>query len=446
MAAKTYTLSPMPRMDNGEFHSYISPSNTKCAKCPAAGYREFLVHRRNEFVIDYANHFIRDKAEVKIINEVFGDDTEQNNEGTLAHEWLEKKLRGDEEPGVPPAELQYPLERIAEGILDELSQASEVYLEERWINKGLDSGGSADVVYRIDDTIVVRDLKNGRVPVFAMMNWQLMRYAAGVLDRLGWPDDIKKVVMRIDATRFQGSEWVTTPSKLREFAKNILRKQLFDGNSLQPKPMPGTHCKNCDASPYCRDGWEWAERVLLEEQAIEGDFGDCSLEELEERAARIHAVISSSAMLDELKKEIKRRAKLNEQMMGSTGLKRCDLREGRIIKKWKPDVSEDAIRSAIEENITARKLVLTPGGKTRSMLQLQSAFPEYSTWIAENWDALKDDPDYTVEVFSHALREDEGLLFERKLKSPSQLTKIVEGDILQDMVVETQQSPALFIK
>lgn len=439
---KQTKLAPMQKPE--EFHSYVSPSNTKCAKCPAAGFREDFVNRRNRFIMDYATHFMGVGDREQVLAE-FSDRTEQNSSGTAAHAWLEKKLTG-QDPGMAPEEYAYMLEKIAEEIMEDLEQASEVYIEERWANVGLDSGGSADVVYRMDHMIVVRDLKNGRVPVRAENNWQMMRYAGGVMDRLGWPEEVTHIRMVIDATRFEQSEWVITTGALKEFAFNTLRGQMLAANSLNPKAVPGTHCKYCDASPYCKEGWENAERVLLEAQAFDGEFGNMELGQLEEQAAKIHAIVSSSAMLDKIKAEIKRIAVLNNTMFGDTGLKKCDLRPGRTMKNWAVPVSGKMLAEKFGSKVSAKPMVLTPGGKVKSKKQLIAAFPEQSDTIEQHYAQMVADPDATLQHFNTVLAGRPNLFEEVKPKKPSDVAKLI-GNVpeLQQMVTEKTTAPSLFI-
>ena len=427
--------------DNGEFHSYISPSNTECAKCPAAGWREFSVKRRNAFITDYASVFMGIGRQHVI--EAFSDSNKENEEGTKNHEWLATMIEtGDMGiAGEPLPEYAPRLIEIYEEIRDHLADATEVWIEQRFENKGLDSGGSADCVYVVDDVLYVRDLKNGRVPVKAT-SWQLLRYAGAVMDYMGWPKYIKKIVLIIDATRFVGDRAEVTPEELRDFAKRILRDQMSAANKLNPDPKPGDHCRYCKAAPYCEESHEWVRSVAKRVETFDpkNDFGKMTIDELEQFYSDIHAIMSSRGIMETVKTELKRRA-----MLGFEKLTKATLKDGKTVHRWKPNVGPEKAPEIVKRMDSAGA-IFTKTGKLKSLKQLQQLFPWSAGAIAEQYANMQNAPkEAIVAWFNTLLVNDPDALVEKKLVSPAKYIEFLPEDAREEFINTTQYSPSLFI-
>jgi hypothetical protein len=112
----------------------------------------------------------------------------------------------------------------------------------------------------------VVDYKTGYIPVEVENNVQLMIYALGVLDALGYMIglvDIDTVTLHIAQPRLESYRtWITTPSDLLRFAKNDLApraERCYDllimaqiGKTPSSSDCAkGDHCKYCTAKPIC---------------------------------------------------------------------------------------------------------------------------------------------------------------------------------------------------
>ena len=110
--------------------------------------------------------------------------------------------------------------RIVAELRQEMEEAEEYGIEDKLFNDGVNSFGSADFwarhIYATTDEndmdvsgeyVHVRDLKTGYGEVVSEDNSQGLRYACGVMEKLGWPEGVDYIRITIDAFRFPSSSW-----------------------------------------------------------------------------------------------------------------------------------------------------------------------------------------------------------------------------------------------
>lgn len=102
-------------------------------------------------------------------------------------------------------------------------------------------------------TLHVWDFKNGRVPVEARNNWQLINYVSGLLDQLNLVDTETRVIVTIIQPHDYGS-----PIKRWEFLASDIRGQVNQlataaREALEPNPRrkAGKHCRRCPVRLDC---------------------------------------------------------------------------------------------------------------------------------------------------------------------------------------------------
>jgi hypothetical protein len=106
-------------------------------------------------------------------------------------------------------------------------------------------------------TLYIWDFKHGRGWVEPFENWQLMAYAAGIMQLLGIDPgtDMLTIDMRIvqpKAFHPEGNirSWKSTPQRLRPYIDR-LSKAAFEVVGQSPKCLPGAHCRYCRARHGC---------------------------------------------------------------------------------------------------------------------------------------------------------------------------------------------------
>lgn len=250
-------------------HAYISPSNLhKYLHCPASPGREFLVSRRVEFLAAMGN----DNPAVRAI---FEKDDEAANDGTFCHELYEKYCKMFEskleiEEGRLYEYLSKEIEEYASRKLaddvDFINKFAKVIFETRrmldnasWflqeqtaVLKKYAMWGTVDLVFQSGNTLHVWDLKTGRQEVKAEGNEQLLAYALGLLDALGWKG-IVELQLVIVGIRFPLSVWNTSIESVLQFRNDVLEPGLYAAHALGAKGKPGACCMYCNAKLWCKE-------------------------------------------------------------------------------------------------------------------------------------------------------------------------------------------------
>ena len=133
--------------------------------------------------------------------------------------------------------------------------------------------GTPDFWARIGNTIYVKDFKYGFDFVDEYECWQMMDYAAGILDELGIngiEDQNYWIDMEIVQPRYYRASptrsWRIRASDLRNYV-NIMAFQSAKALMSDAECVSGDHCKNCTARRACpaaRKSMYWAMQVSTE--------------------------------------------------------------------------------------------------------------------------------------------------------------------------------------
>ena len=337
-------------------HAFSGPSaRSRHMPCAASALYESIVTRRNGFIINYIGY--RNPA----LAALFGDTNPAAEHGTYLHDQLEKLLVDGEAMQIEDAFERSCMEEIAGGLKDDMGDATEYGVEDRLFNDGIDSFGTADFwalhdkkpLTLNDDSIFsgrwlqVDDLKTGRGEVAARENKQGMEYACGVMEKLGWPEEVKYIRIGILAFRFPSSQWVITRQRLLDYWVNELRPSMYATNHVNPVATAGDHCQWCKAKAYCP---AFVEHTDVD--VVNIDLKSFDTEELEGIYSK--ALLASKAV-DQIKAELILREEVKE--FGGKGL---------VGMKVKPGASRTIIQS--KDSATVKSLVEGIEGATKTEL------------------------------------------------------------------------------
>lgn len=210
------------------------------------------------------------------------EETPEQREGTAAHElaavYIERTLRA-----LPPAkELIGKAASNGEVFTQEMAEACEVYagdVRKESIARGVFGGANTSIEQpvmlprihplnggtpdfwlhdRRNRTLILWDFKFGHDDVEAFENWQLMNYAALVLDKLdvsGATEQGYTVVLKVVQPRSYKKSgpvdsWTVPATDLRPYW-NDLAQGAVESTSPNPVARPGRNCRNCSGRHAC---------------------------------------------------------------------------------------------------------------------------------------------------------------------------------------------------
>lgn len=227
--------------------------------------------------------------------------SEYADEGTVAHELAEIKLRRritvcdskerkrmDDALQIVKAKPQYGPE-MEEAVMRYVEQVEERFmaakarsadalalLEEpidfsEWTAPG--QGGTNDVVLIADGIMEVIDLKYGKgVPVSAVDNPQLRLYGLGAWNNYNFLYDIREVHMTIVQPRLDSvSTDVITVDELLSWAETVVKPAAELAFKGEGAFKPGDHCRWCKVKATCRA------RADANMEALQYEFKDPAL-------------------------------------------------------------------------------------------------------------------------------------------------------------------------
>jgi hypothetical protein len=320
-----------------------------------------------------AKRFMACPGSIRLSEGIPRRDSVFSAEGTAAHELAEKCLR----TGFDAA--KYLGEKIGEfEVTDEMAVAVQSYVDYvRWfIERGwtvvleervdlshvVDGmSGMADCYAYKDDHVAIIDYKHGRgVAVEAYENPQPMSYALGVLKRLSNQHKFNKVSLTIVQPRASHPRggirtWETTPERLESFAGELADAAFA---TLDPEAplVPGDHCQFCPAA-------DANVCPALKEQALAlaaEEFEDASYAGLsnEELGALLGKVSTVETWCKKLREYANAQAKVGRMPTGYKWV------EKRATRKWSDEESvADNLRLVMDfndEQIFERKLKSPP--------------------------------------------------------------------------------------
>lgn len=274
-------------------HAWMSPSSFhRTLRCPASVQREHALRRRALWQMDQA-HLHDNPVIPAILDPRDPDQPDPAQDGTACHKVFEECTMALETPtehftrvklqayGASASLLDDPplidsLIQVIDSTVTALDHCDWQENEIRLPLVGCASFGTADLVFEKNGVLHVWDLKTGRQEVQAQDNDQLMAYASGVLDAIGY-ETYKKVSLGIVAIRFPSNFWETNPDVIRHFRDNVMRPQCESAHSLSPRVNVGTHCLYCPCKLHCPDwnrivSWRVENENLFAEPM--GELGD----------------------------------------------------------------------------------------------------------------------------------------------------------------------------
>lgn len=204
--------------------------------------------------------------------------SEYAEEGTLAHELGELKLRKEleglstrsfnskikkiQEHKLYTADMPDYVDIYVETCLEKVSEAKAktpdalFKIEQRldfseWVPEGF---GTGDFVIIADGTMEVCDLKYGKgVPVSAENNKQMMLYALGAISEFSFLYDIKKVRMTIIQPRLDNiSTFEVTVEDILKWAEEYVKPRAELAIKGEGEFVAGAHCRFCRAKSVCK--------------------------------------------------------------------------------------------------------------------------------------------------------------------------------------------------
>lgn len=204
--------------------------------------------------------------------------SEYAEEGTLAHELGELKLRKELE-GLSTRSFNSKIKKIQEHKLytADMPDYVDIYVEtclervievkaktpdalfkieqrldfSEWVPEGF---GTGDFVIIADGTMEVCDLKYGKgVPVSAENNKQMMLYALGAISEFSFLYDIKKVRMTIIQPRLDNiSTFEVTVEDILKWAEEYVKPRAELAIKGEGEFVAGAHCRFCRAKSVCK--------------------------------------------------------------------------------------------------------------------------------------------------------------------------------------------------
>lgn len=176
------------------------------------------------------------------------------DEGTEAHELMERHLRGQLLP-----ETYHGFHELMEAIEWVEAQPGELHLEapvdfgELFGYVGLT--GTVDIILVEDNRLTIADLKFGRGVVEHKRNPQMMVYLAGAVAKFGERENYRLAVLQPRAYHPEGNNRVfeLTHEELEDFIYNELEPAIERSYHPRSRAIPGPHCRNfCPMAPTCK--------------------------------------------------------------------------------------------------------------------------------------------------------------------------------------------------
>ena len=171
--------------------------------------------------------------------------------------------------------------------------------------------GSADMIGRINDRAIVVDYKFGTNPVIAEESAQGMFYAAAAMrtPKLNYyfegATEVEIVIVQPPHVR----RWVTTPSRVKQFEKDLKAAIKLGLSDNPPAPKAGDHCKWCAAKPTCPQFTGAVDRALK-----------AKIDALD--LTHINAYLKQAELLEDWIKDLRELATLS-------------LEHGKVLPDWK---------------------------------------------------------------------------------------------------------------
>lgn len=268
-------------------------------------------------------------------------------EGTMAHEFAEKHLKGDIE------ELsKFPLDNLK--ITKEMNDYVDEYISfvnsfktkktkliveqkvdfSRWVPKGFGTIDAAIIDLDKKEAHIF-DLKYGKgIQVFAENNTQAQLYALGLFAEFDFLDDIETFHIHICQPRmYHFDKWTITKNDLLKFGEYVKQRSKL---ALEPKAerIPGElQCKWCKAKNDCSALFD------LTTKAISNDFED--LEQIKNANLsddQIRFILNNKPLIEDFLQAVEKR--IFNFLNNGGKFEGFKLVEGRSTSKWSQGAEE----------------------------------------------------------------------------------------------------------
>lgn len=291
--------------------------------------------------------------------------SEYADEGTLAHELAEVKLRCRLLPcnSAERKRLDARLQEIKANPLysaemERLIQEYTEFVEERFraakarspdavilLEEKLDYSewtapgqtGTGDVVLIADGMLELIDLKYGKgVPVSAVGNPQIRLYALGAWSGYGYLYDIREIRMTIYQPRLDSISTDTmTVEELLDWAENVVKPAARLAYEGKGDFKPGDHCRWCKVKATCRA------RADENMKALAYEFRDPALLTIDEIGQILHIAQQLAAWAKDVEEYALERAVAGDRV---PGWKLVEGRSNRIITN--PEAAKEKLAGA----------------------------------------------------------------------------------------------------
>lgn len=373
-------------------HALLSPSSAhRGFNCPASVTRSEIVDRRADMLREVGVEFYGlDAKRGEEFKAILTDDNSASTDGTALHKAFEYAMIAKEVDAVKIETLIKSV-GVSSDVLDDdfvmqgMIETCKEYVEycenvdKRWVEKrvkikGLPQFGTVDLVTVKGKQLGIHDLKTGRNDVQAEDNYQLLCYAVGMLDELGW-DKFDDVLLEIIGIRFKSTNVLLKVEDVKSFKHDIMLPAFMDAYSINPTAKVGSWCQYCSAKLYCNEWAEAHEKVF--DNVFMDDMSEKTNEELE------HLFNSFNSLKQLVDGQVKTELLLRFDTFNEpTGVKRVN---GGEVVKWK--VSEKEIEKTlanVAKPDTLYKRTLKTPKQVKALLDDESSelvedLVEYST-------------------------------------------------------------------
>ena len=251
--------------------------------------------------------------------------------GTYIHDVSERILLGEAlTEAVFDGEDVFPIVQEYVAFIQDIAKAGTLTVEEDltpYLSQiHPDLGGTSDAVVEMGDTLIVIDLKTGRVPVSAKNNMQLKTYALGSLIKHG-ADRFKNVEMLIYQPEIGVSHEILSVEELKVFGNELLLIAI-EANDPFAKAIAGNkQCRYCKAKQSC---------PALKDKANEAAKDDFALPKSNTLAQNLELAELVGLWAETIKDHAK------QTLIEGGNIEGWELKPGRKSIKWNNEVAAEA--------------------------------------------------------------------------------------------------------
>lgn len=276
-------------------------------------------------------------------------------EGTLAHEVADLclKNRRDAEwyigkkvlDTVVEKEMTDYVQEYLDYVLSHENKTSVLYTEERvdFSNVVPEGFGTMDaaVLDLTDGTCHIFDLKYGKgIRVDAFENTQGQMYALGLLNELGFMDDIKQFRIHIGQPRLNHfTYWDITVEDLIKFGEFVAERATLALSDSGPRVPGDKQCQWCKAKASCGALFNFTQEIISNE--FEDLDGSEEIEILTITDTQKKAIIDNKGLIESFMKAVF--ASVQTTLMDGCSFPGYKLVHGRANRKWSDNAEEKLV-------------------------------------------------------------------------------------------------------